>query len=483
MVHVSTPRPSLGASLGNAIGGIGGNIAGREYNAYKMEQGLNELKNLSPNATPTDTLAALMKASVHNKEIGRNLGPLYQAFQGEQNRRRATEVPLTGGGIGAQGRDISQNIPQQPQQINQGGIGAQGRQLTNEQSEKFFPSNKGQNEAPGNAPQQATGGLVRPIKSETEVLEDSEKLYSQWVKSGITDRGFPDAYNIKHNENEGNKSYNQNIEAERQNRIQEQQRYGALAEEALNTVLPEATDEQKAFFAKKGEEQSTEGKSEADTKRFLAKEATKFKNTISNIQNALSAPRIQNKLQNKFSGTEKTLDQAMEDASLKVQPLVKEGLIDTSRTLLADAGFYPEERETIIHGPLDKSIKKEIKNIDKPVYNQKPAKAQKVPGMPFPGVSGEIKEYTPQSYENLKNNIETVWGPGENKKINMLQMRKEYEDLGYDWRILKDSLNDLLKEGKITLTDDQFNQFDSYMDEPPMTYLEKILHKLNIIGR
>lgn len=483
MVHVSTPRPNLGAALGNAIGGIGGSIAGREYNAGKLEQGLNELKNLPPNASPTETLSALMKASVHNKEIGRNLGPLYQAFQGEQNRRNTANVPLTSGGVGAQGRDITQNLPQeQNQPMRSGGIGAQGNQI-NPQSEKFFPSNKGQNEAPGNAPQEATGGLVKPILSGTEVLEKAQNLARQWQQAGITDRGINEAYELTNTENENNKSYNQNIEVERQRRVAEQQRYGQMAEQSLETVLPGATDEQKAFFAKKGEEQAKEGKSEADTKRYLANEAKNFKNFISNIQNSLSAPRIQNKLQRKFSGNEKTIDQAINDASIKVTPLVNEGLVDTARTVLADTGFYPEEREKAIFGPIKPEIKKAIMDVKKPVYIKAPAKAEKVPGMPFPGVSGELKEYDPASYDNLKENIQSIWGEGENKNINMLQMRKEYEDLGYDWRIFKDSMNELFKDGKIKLTGDQFNQFNSFIDEPPMTYLEKILHKLNIIGR
>lgn len=485
MVHVTTPRPSLGAALGQGLGqGIGQHLE-REYESGQLEKGLSGLKNLSQNATPAEVLTELVKASARSPKIGENLGPLYQAFQAERNRSRAAEIPIASGGIGSQGRGITPEAIQraQEQPIRQGGIGAQGRQPTIEQAEKFFPTNVGQREAPGNAPQEATGGIVKPIRSETEVVQDAERLASQWNRAGITDRGFNDAYNIMHNENEGNKAYNTNVEAERQNRIVEQQRYGALAEEALASVFPQATDEQKAFFAKKGEEQSTEGKSEADTKRFLAKEATKFKNGISSIEKALSAPRIQNKLQKKLTGTEKTLDQAIDDAGIQVQPLVKEGLIDTSRNVLANAGFYPEEREKAIFGPLDQEIRKEIKGVKKPIFIHKPSKAEKVPGMPFPGVSGEVKEYDPESYVNLKDNIMSFWGPEENRKINMLQMRKEYDDLGYDWRILKDSLNELLREGEIKFTDDQFTQFNEHMDEPPMTYLDKILYKLNIIGR
>jgi hypothetical protein len=476
MVHVTTPRPSLGAAIGEGLGQGLEQLSQRSI----LNRELEGLKNLGPNAAPSEILSKLVRAANISPEIGKNLGSLYQAYQGEQNRRNAANIPLTSGGISSQGRDITQNAPIQRQQqpMQRGGIGAQGRPLTSQQAERFFPTNIGQNEAPGNAPQEATGGIARPVLSGTEVLENAQNIARQWQQAGVTDRGINEALNIVNSENESNKAYNQTLENERQRRVQEQQRYGTLAEEELKSVYPEATNEQLAYFAKKGEEQSAEGKSEADTRRFLAKEATKFKNMISNIENSLSAPRIQNKLQKTLAGNQKTLDQAIEDASIQVRPLVEAGLVDTARNLLGEIGLYPEEREKAVFREMNQDIRKQIKDVPKPIIEKKVTASS-----PRFGVESYERSYAPESKENLKDNILSVWGPEENKNINMLQMRKEYEDLGYDWRIFKDSLNDLFKDGQIKLTDDQFNQFNSHLDEPPMTLLDKILYKLNIIGR
>jgi len=463
MVTQLQPGPTVYQAAGQGLQNAILPSLQREIERGQVQRGLSEIKNRSSD-NPKDTLFSLIEAATLSPEIGRSLGPLYQTLMQEQNQRKTANTPLTG----------SQNQRQQPQQP-QGQIGAEGR-APSEQAQKFFPNNYQPNQAPGNAPQEATRGLVKPILDGDELIYKAQDILGKWNKVGISDRTFDDALKVAQIQNEGNKEYNQQVERERQNRIAEQEAFGNVAEETLTKVLPGATDEQKALFRKKGEDAAGQGKSQADIKRILAKEATKFKNNISNIEKALNAPRIQNQLTRSILGTHKTLEQAEKDARAQVKPLIDEGLYDTSRTLLSKAGFYPEERERIVFGEINPEVKKAVDSIAKPSYLEtKPAAMRKY--------QGSVKSYAPESIENLKQNISQVWGQGENNNMNMLQLRKAYEDNGYNWRIFKDAMNDLFSNGQIELNDDQLNQFNSYLDEPPLNLLEKLLYNLNLRGR
>lgn len=480
MVHVATPRPSIGASLGAALGGLGA----QEYGRYRTKSDIQNLRERSQNANPTDLAFNLAEAAALNPSVGRAIGPLYQTLMGAIQSKAMANVPAgIQGGIGAGGQTPTYEAEHQIRQ----GVSPQqeGEQKfkPSEQTSKFYPSNVGAQEAPGNLPQSSTKGIVRPILNGDELIGEAQNQLQRWQQGGLINKTLEDAYNLVNTQNEANKSYNQQVEADRSNRIAEQDAFGNIAEEALNNVLPEATDEQKAVLRKKGEEFAGKGKSQAEIKRSLALEASRFKNTLSNIQNGLSAPRIQNKLQRKLAGNEKNIEQAQADARIQIQPLLNEGLYDTSRLLLSKAGFYPEEREDTIFGKIKPDMKKAINEIPKPKFEDTAVRGK--PGSPGFGIKlkGE-KIYTPESKANLKENIKSVWGPEKNNdSFNVIQNRKAYEDKNYDWRIYKDVMNELFSEGEIDFNQDQLNQFNSYLNEPPLTMLESIFEFLHLRGR
>jgi hypothetical protein len=293
-----------------------------------------------------------------------------------------------------------------------------------------------------------------------------------------------DAYKIAEAENLQNERYNQNVEAERQRRIQAQQRYGDLAKDEIKRVLPGVSSEQEAVLMKEAEEAAGRNASEADIKRYSAKAANKLKNTISNIERGLNAPRIQNKLARSILGKGSTLPQAMKDAKAQVAPLLDLGLYDTARNLLATSNFYPEEREEIVFGKPAAYIEETMENIPKGKRNrtdQDDTFKQLMGGLP------NVPEfyYEPESYDYLKDSIASLFNSPnrQNLDVNLIQLRKLAEDRGYDWRIYKDVLNELFNDGVIDLTDDQLIQLNSYLNEPPLDNIGKILYKLNLRGR
>lgn len=481
MVYTIPPRNAPNATLGNTLGqsmsqGFLSSAQPAIQQAYQrgqLQQALNKLRmqGQNPNATPTDLLYNLIEASSYSPEIGRNLPALYSELN--KAREAAAMKNVNYGG---------EQVPEKGFQA--GGIGRQAPQASPEmqqalQENKFFPSNIGSKEAPGNLPQEATTGQVRPILSGDQLLQKAQQRQAELARNGII-KPFEEVYNQVNNENEQNRIYKQEIENERQKRIESQEIYGQLGENQLKRFISNSTPEEEAIFRKKGEEIAGKGKSQSDIKRYLTKEAEKYKNTLSNIQKNLEAPRIQNKLQRTFLGKGTDIKSVEADAKVAIKPLLDLGLYDRARSELGNAGFYPEERERIIFGEMPKDIKQSIASTPKAVRN----KTKLVTGKGgFTGVQNPESEYSLKSRIDLFENISKTWGEGENKKINLLQMRKEYEDRGYDWRAFKDAMNELVNNGYIQLTDDQQNQFNSYLNNPPLNFIESILHGLGLRGR
>ncbi len=474
MVAILPPKTNLGSQLGQSFGQGFNKSFEQQYERGRLQQALSQLREQgqNPNSSPTDLLYNLIEASSYSPEIGRNLPQLYAELN---KAREASAMQNVNYGQGNQN----------PTGPFQGGISSSSQALNPENLEsirqsKFFPSNIGSQESPGNLPQEATQGQVRPVLSGDQLLQKTQQRQSDLSRNGIV-RNFEDVYKQVENENEQNRVYNQHVENERQKRIQAQEKYGAVAEERLKKMLPGSSDEENAVFKKIGEDAAGQGKSEADIDRFISKEVSNYKNTLSNIEKNLNAPRIQNQLQKGFLGQTTDIKSVENDARQAVKPLIDLGLYEKARTSLANAGFYPEERERIIFGEMPKEIKQSVDRIPRATYEK--TKQPVLSGQAGIPTGASQKKYDMKSQLDLFDNISKVWGEGENDKINLLQLRKAYEDKGYDWRVFKDSINELVNNGHIQLNDDQTNTLNSYLNNPPLNTLEKLLHGIGLRGR
>ncbi len=481
MVFVAPPRNAPNASFGNQLGqainqGFQQSFqpaVQQEYQRGRLQQALGKLREQSqnPNATPQDLLYNLIEASSYSPEIGRNLPQLYS----ELNKAREANAMK------------NVNYGGQQQGIQQGGISRPQQKTSPEvqkaiQENRFFPENLGSQQGPGNLPQEATTGQVRPVLSGDQLLQKAQQRQAELARNGIV-KPFEEVYNQVGNENQQNDLYNQRIELERQKRIESQEKYGNLAEQRLKKLIPDASDEESAIFKKIGEDAGGENKSQGDIDRLITRSVNNYKDTVSNIEKDLKAPRIQNKLQRAFAGKTSDYRKVEQDARAAIKPLIDLGLYEKSRTMLANTGFYPEERENIIFGEMPKEIKSTIDKIPKASYE----KSKKVPITSMAGIpSGNLNqpnEYDLKSRVNLFDNLSRIWGDGQNDQVNLLQLRKQYEDRGYDWRIFKDAMNDLVNTGQIKLNNDQTTIYNSYLNNPPLSKLETILYNLGLRGR
>ena len=443
-------------------------------------QGLQQAKQSASQAqTPSDLLFSLLEATAGRPGAERSLGQLYPSLLQNFMAQKSLQVPVAGEQQPMQ-RDTTpvvpsqrQNLPgfmqqpgqpyPQPAQTPLHAVGKQG----------FFPTNINPNEAPGNLPQAATAGIKRPVFSPQELIPQARQLAKQRQEAGIP-TSVSEALNELKKQNEENREYNSEVDKELGQRIESQRQSGEMAVEKLLKTIPDATDEQQAIFRKIGENVRGGSKSEADFDRTIAKEATKFKNTITNVKKDLSAPRVQNFLHRKFMGTHKDFQNASNDLKVKLKPILDLGLYDTARNLLNELGYYPEERESVIN-PLTDRSSSTFNTLPKA---EKVAKIRQVTGQSVP-LPPEIS-YTESDRGNVRDGILNILKNEPN--ASLVLMRKGFEDKNYDWRLFKDELNKLVQSEQVQLTDDQQNQL-IYLDSPPLNLLESILHKLNFRGR
>lgn len=449
--------------IGESIGqNISQNLPNAIQQGYQRQLGLKAIDQLQNDLSNSGgdynkMLSSLMRAYTLNPGLERSgLGgkmlEMIQAKKGQDIMRPGEEPSQM----------VARSLP--------GFLEQPGQQPTQTKPE-FFPTNIGPQEAPGNLPQAATTGQVLPLLTPGDQIKEAKKLAKQSTDSGIP-MTVSEALNVVKSNELDKKSHNQDVEKERQARVEAQKDYGGKAEKALVGVYPDATPEQKAIFRKYGEEQAGQGKSEADIDRSLAKKAAQFKNTLVNVEKDIAAPRLQNLIQRSVSGTYKTFEEAGADVRAHLQPILDMGLYDSARKLLQDNGYGPEEREMIIN-PLSERSKTALNRIPEV---KKSKTLSKVSGAPSLGLTFEKGPVNP---DNIKSGLIDLKQSDPN--FSLLLARKSFEDKGYDWRAFKNALNELEKEG-FKLTDDQEIQ-RGYLDTPPLNKLEQILHGLNLIGR
>ena len=453
-----TPFDVIGADVGQALQSVLPQAVQQMYNRKNLQQSLNQIKQIAadPNSSPLDILLSTMQAGAGIPGSERYLATLAPELVKFAEARRAQGVRQPG----------EESIPAIPQRQELPGF--MGKE---QPSAEFFPTNLGSQGAPGNIPQPATTGQIIPLLTPSEKRSEAKRLSKESTSAGIPLTPVQALEEVNKAEDD-KRLHNQTVESERKQRVGAQQTYGKRASDELLKVYPEATSEQQAIFQKIGEEEAAKGKSEAEINRFLSKAATNFKNSIVNVEKDLSAPRLQNMIQRAATGTYKNLEQAGEDVRSHLKPILDLGLYDTARKILSNKGYGPEEREVIIN-PLSERSKITLNKV--PDVRAK-KELGKIPGQPVLAISFKKPEI---NIDNIKDGLSDLKKSDPN--FSLVLARKAFEDKGYDWRIFKDALNDLERQG-FELTDDQ-NIQKGYLDTPPLNKLEEILHGLNIIGR
>lgn len=326
------------------------------------------------------------------------------------------------------------------------------------------------NKGTGNVPKPQAKGDIQPLMTPQEIIHEGSRRGEMARSMGvpITDQ---EATQQVIQEQGVVKDHNEQVELDRQRRIQAQEKNGAIAEGILKKVLPDASDEITANFMRKGELAGESGESEAELKKSLAKEAAKFKNTIANVKKNIPPSSGLTGIKKKFLGTGRSWDKEKVGLRQSVNPLLKEGLYDTARSLLSEKGYMPEEVESIITDLPEGAMKtmSQFPKIPKPI----PKTAAEARGRLLP-------VYTEQQKDLINDTVLNVFKG--DPSTNLILLRKEFEDKGVDWAAYKDAIDYGISTGQIQLNDDQYNHLTD-LNDPPLDKLDEWLHLIGWIGR
>jgi hypothetical protein len=302
--------------------------------------------------------------------------------------------------------------------------------------------------------------VTKPVMNLEQIMKKAHQITNEKLQNNIpTD--FQSELNTLNSINEAAKYENQEIKAK-------QQEYGNKYVEKLSNVMENPNDEIVSLFQKKGENGYMEGLTEGEINADAAIQARKFKNTIANVSKDLNSLILRG------------FDKSSNAIKNKVQPLLDEGLYDTTRNLLDKGGAYPEQIEKIVSN-LGEIPKKTVASYEK---QQRPDRSwwESQDLTDFDIFSTRYQHnkapYAPEQMEVIKSNIKDALT--NDPATNLILLREAYSNKDVEWDEFKNILDELMIKGEIKLNDDQFNMLDT-LDQPPLSGLEKFLKNIRLM--
>jgi hypothetical protein len=253
-----------------------------------------------------------------------------------------------------------------------------------------------------------------------------------------------------------------------------QNTYGKIAEDELSKVLPNASPELQKVFAAKGEEYLRQNLSDTESKRRLATDAKNLTDKLASVAKSLPPKRALTSLKQAILGTGRSDEKTKDSIRAKLLPLKKElgpAYYDTARNILADTGRQPEEIEEIISN-LGESTEKTLGDM--------PKVPKKFNDVLMGGPLGKATKLDEKENEAFQENLGQVLKS--DPTVNLILLRKAYEDRGVDWSSFKDAVDQMTLNGQFNPDPEQIKAMD-LLDNPPLDRLDAILHHFKFTGR
>lgn len=255
---------------------------------------------------------------------------------------------------------------------------------------------------------------------------------------------------------------------------EKQKEYGQEYENALATVFKDASEETKAAIRQRGQNAIFQGKDEATVKRDAAKLASQIANAKAAAEKVLRRNVLQ-MAKARVSDSSRSQENIKSSAATAVKKLTDLGLVNEARQYLAEGGWYPEEREEIMNKALGSGFSEGVMAALNELPKFKKAfKDSFDPKKP-------IGKLSPDAYPAFKENFDRVIESDPN--VNLILLRKQYEDKGVDWEAFKRAIDEAVESGKLDPSSKTFMAQQEVLNEPPLNLLGKVLYKLNLRGR
>jgi len=334
-----------------------------------------------------------------------------------------------------------------------------------------------------------------PEESPQYIKERSHQIGEESRNQGIA-VSDEEIENDLHAQNNQNIHHNNLIDTRQNNQRTRRSHYATEAENTLRTLMDNPSLFTVNAFKKHGEELADSDASDTQISDKINKKVTKLKNDIIGISDKIpSANRIYNVPYRKFNQTHVQNEKLYEDIREKIKPLLDQGMYDEVRTLLKGKGFEAEERESLISS-LGEGAKKEIaqfpkikdKNKGKSIIsglwtNDRISKTvsdrlniqRKFEDDPMP-----YSEISPEQLQNVTSSLSNVLKS--DPSTNLVLLRKAYMEKGVPWDTFKEAIGKAILEGKIEMSDEQTNAYNTF-SQPPLGTLDTLFYNMGLTGK
>jgi hypothetical protein len=467
MVTILPPATNIGVDIGRGVqSGLQNQF---EYQAQRSRLGeaLGELDKMDVSKLPfQQQLAAYAKALLPapgGAQVLSELIPVLKQNQLSKNQVQSTSIGRPGAG------QPNQPLPQ----FLQGVKNYASTQGKPEQPTPYYPNVVGETTPATNYPQKTATQPV-PFLTPEEMLTNAKRV-SQESQNTAHPISLGEAYQFQQNAQESGLKYNEQVQREKQASIKAQERLGSMAADLTKSIFPAANETEKALFERYVSEAARRTENESEIKNEVSRKISNYKTVKGSVDRDISRPDWLNNIYRKFTGTDKSREQAMDELRTKVKPLIAEGMYDEARQILAPLEYGPVEIESIISdlSPQTKTYLKDVSAFKSPVTQFE--KASGAPGLAGLGMVRQQPQLSQENIERLKPQLQDIFrqDPG----VNLVLLRDRYQDKNVNWHDFSSALTSVLKSEQIKLTDDQQKQFEN-ISKPPLNGIYNIFQNL-----
>lgn len=330
-----------------------------------------------------------------------------------------------------------------------------------------------------------------PVMSPRQVIDQGVAL-AERVRNSGQEMSDEEGIAQVQERNNANINYQQHLTNQENENIRKQEFYGNKGLSALQRVLPDASPKIQDMFQKEGENLWKSGDSEAEISSKLNEKAKTLANNIDSIERLPGPTRIHNGLYRIFNGTYKGQADEFKEVQRKIKPLLDQGLYEETRNLLSEK-YQPEEVENLITslGEGSKKVLADFPKFEKydasqfeggEVGNKVKAQKEKIKaGKAKPFDTSYLNQPSEDEIERLNTSVKNAVLA--EPSVNLLLLRKAYEDKNVNYQQFRNALGEALVSGEIKLNEEQLQMMDKYLDTPPLYNLDKLWYKLGFTGR
>lgn len=320
----------------------------------------------------------------------------------------------------------------------------------------------------GNRPGEQTSGETLQLTHPENLYDEAIDLSRYMTDVLDIDTSVPEAMEILNAREQQKERYNLQGQADIKNRQAFYDRYSGHVSKyinKLNSNNPLKNPQVEAYLNGRAEDIASENTKESEIEAKIAKDLNDLNDQFDDMKDAIPTATFYHKIARQVGGKDRG-EKAFADIKTKVDPLLKMGMHDEVRKVLADKHYRPE------------FIERAISNLSEPA-------TKTVANMPSMGRAAKTSNFTLKDFfsgiypdrlegkklEQFQNNLMQTLETDPN--ANLILLRQAYGEKGVNWEDFWESLESMMNKGLWKPSPEQ-NKHLNDLTQPPLDNLDQM---------